>query len=422
MADEKSRIRKNRITMTTEEAGLHPWRWWLHAFTISYFTMSFVVRFAWPPVIPLAASEFSMEMAGAGSYMSAFFIGYILTQIPGGLLGDRFGTRFVFCTALLIEGVGTLCFSMSHSYPAGFAFRVFTGLGGGMVFASCVRYITVLFPGKELGLAFGLLLMAPSGVGVVISNLLMPWLLGMFDWRGAFRAISLLSFFMAALAVVLVRDTPVRQSPADFIKNSLAVLRRKEFLILGLSGFWLIFTTVGFVNWGNTYFKRIGFDLVEAGQIMVAFGLGGVVGSPLGGWVANRVRSLKKTMISGFLCIAPAIVLFCISSGFMALAASAALIGLLIGFVNPFTTMLIRSFATENTMGTAGGVTSCIYQFGAILAPVLMGYSVDLSGSFIAAWAILGCAPLLGALFMLPLPEYSGQQFLKPPLSRVGKF
>ena len=54
-------------TGQSETAAPHPYRWLLHCFTISYFTMSFLVRFTWPPLISAAAPELGISMAAAGS-------------------------------------------------------------------------------------------------------------------------------------------------------------------------------------------------------------------------------------------------------------------------------------------------------------------------------------------------------------------
>lgn len=377
----------------------HPYRWYLHIFTVAYFTMSFVVRFAWPPVILLAAPELGIQMTGAGAYMSAFFLGYVITQIPGGLLGDRFGTRIVFFTALFIEGTGTLGVAFAPDFATGFAFRVLTGLGGGMVFASCVRYITTLFAPKEMGLAFGILLMAPSGVGVIVPNLLMPYLLSLFTWREAFRYISLFSFFMAFLALLLVRDNPVKQQSTNFAKSTLAVLQQKNILLIGFSGMWLIFVTVGFINWGNTYCQNLGFSRELASGVMLAFGIGGVVASPLGGMISARTDNTKTALMLGFCAMSPAFWFFSQTSSYVWLVTCSFCIGFIIGFINPFTTVLTARFAPKNSMGTAAGVTGCLYQCGALIAPTVMGLSIDLSGSFQTAWFMLVLAPFLGVLF-----------------------
>ena len=51
--------------------------------------------------MPVAMQELSLNKAEAGSFMSIFFLGYLLTQIPGGMLADRFGIRKILVLSLL---------------------------------------------------------------------------------------------------------------------------------------------------------------------------------------------------------------------------------------------------------------------------------------------------------------------------------
>ena len=359
-------------TGQSETAAPHPYRWLLHCFTISYFTMSFLVRFTWPPLISAAAPELGISMAAAGAYMSAFFMGYVITQIPGGLLGDRFGARTVI--------------------------------------ASCVRYTARIFPKRELGPAFGLMMAAPSGVGVIVPNLLIPWLASHWGWRGAFAIVSGIAFCMGLVAFSLVRDAPERHARGRSFQQLGAVLRERNLMFLGLAGFWLIWTTVCFITWGNAHIENLGFDRFDASRVMLSFGLGGLIGSPLGGCIASRTPSLKWGLAAMFLMIPPCLWLFGEARTLAALAATAAAAGIAVGLANPFTPLLTSLYADKNSLATAGGVTGCLYQLGAVIGPWLLGVSIDFSGGYSLAWAILAVAPFMGILCLLPLQEARRRQ------------
>ena len=51
-------------------------------------------------IIPMA-NEFTWDARAQGSVMSAFFLGYVLLQVPAGWLADRWGGKWVL-------GVGVL--------------------------------------------------------------------------------------------------------------------------------------------------------------------------------------------------------------------------------------------------------------------------------------------------------------------------
>lgn len=45
--------------------------------------------------------EFGWDEAMRGPVLSAFFVGYLLTQLPGGLIADRFGGKGILGFAVL---------------------------------------------------------------------------------------------------------------------------------------------------------------------------------------------------------------------------------------------------------------------------------------------------------------------------------
>ena len=48
------------------------------------------------------SGEFGINATQAGLYMSAFFAGYLVTQIPGGIMADRYQPKYILiaCTIL----------------------------------------------------------------------------------------------------------------------------------------------------------------------------------------------------------------------------------------------------------------------------------------------------------------------------------
>jgi sugar phosphate permease len=169
-----------------QESG---YRWVIVALAATSFTMAFVSRFAWPPLVPEVMPIMKIEMTAAMAFMTAFYIGYVATQIPGGVLADRFGPRLVLSGALILQGLGTLGIGFTENYQFGFALRVICGLGAGCVYSSCLKSIVTWMAPAQRGLAIGILMTSPT-IGVAIPNFVMPYLsetLG-WGWQGAFRA------------------------------------------------------------------------------------------------------------------------------------------------------------------------------------------------------------------------------------------
>jgi sugar phosphate permease len=384
--------------------GYSPYRWPLHILTVSYFLMGFIVRFAWPPLAGVAGLELGMDMTRVGSYMSAFYIGYVLMHIPAGVLGDRFGVRGMITIALAIEGIATIGMGFAGSYMAGFVWRLLAGLGAGMAYSACIRCVSCRFPPKEYGPAFGFLLIAPIGGGVLLPNLLMPWLAAIWEWRGAFVCIGIAALALACVALLVLRDMG-SAGGGDFFAGLRYILGKRVLIMLSLAGFCLMWSQISFVSWGNSYLKSIGFSLAGAGRIMTIFGIGGCIGPLLAGFLSDRMRNPKWIMILAFICLVPLVPWFGTLSGDTLLMPVAGLCGLLFGLANPPLITMIATFAGRQWSATAGGVSGCIFQCGAILGPLLAGYSIDKTQSHTTAWWIIAAGALVAIAILLPIPE-----------------
>src|SRR3954454_3562104 len=65
-----------------------------------------------------------------------FFAGYMLTQFPGGYLGDRYGHRTIIRVSLVWAGIATILSSHLTGLVVFIAIRVLTGLGEGAFFSN----------------------------------------------------------------------------------------------------------------------------------------------------------------------------------------------------------------------------------------------------------------------------------------------
>lgn len=63
--------------------------------------------------------------------MGSFFYGYLISQIPGGILAERFGGKWVYGGSLALATIGTLLTPVAASLSFGLLifFRVIVGIG-----------------------------------------------------------------------------------------------------------------------------------------------------------------------------------------------------------------------------------------------------------------------------------------------------
>jgi ACS family hexuronate transporter-like MFS transporter len=390
----------------TEKPKLSSYRWVILSLMVTSFLLTFISRMSWPPLIPVVAPILHMSNTQAGSLMTAFYIGYVITQIPAGVLADRLGVRAVLTLSLIIEGISTFAMHYMTSYDNGFWLRVVTGLGAGAVMSACTRAVIEWFPQEERGTAFGILLAAPSA-GIVLSNFIVPALNSSVGWQGVFEIIGIITGLAGILILLFVpkASDQVKRS-GNMFGGFKVIFTSKELLLTAVAGFCLLWAELGIATWANAYIKtKLGYSVSIAGLVMIFYGIGGVLAPLISGYLSDRIGKRKNILIFSYAAQIPFTIIF----GYMHSVTMLCFIGFLVGFLsylaNPHLSVLVTQFAGKEWAATATGTTNFVWQFASMLGPLVLGWSIDTTGSFASVWWILAAGPLLGILALIPIRE-----------------
>jgi len=371
----------------------------------SAFLFSFVDRLAWAPVIPLAAKALSLNAREAGSYMSAFYFGYILTQLPGGYLADRFGYRKILLCSFFIMGFFTMLMGTVSNFWQGFFYRIFAGMGSGAIFSACVKGIFDWFSEKNRYTAMGFFMTA-SSVGVFLVNIIVPTVAKFYGWNASFYAAGLLPIITLFFAYFFLRENSIlndTRSIASFVNDVKLLLKNKEFMLTGLAGFFAMWATWGTATWANSYLNRgLGLTLVQAGFFMSAFGITALICKPIAG-ILTDITGWKKKNILFFMLILFFIflVIFGMNRSVFALYFLAPILGILAFVYSPVMNTFVGELVDKRNIGVAMGLINAIWQLGSLISPLAVGFVLDLTHSYLYAFLTLGSGPLLGAIIML---------------------
>jgi len=383
-----------------KEEEYSQYRWVILALMFLCFLFTFLTRFAWPPLIPVVVPALKMNMTQAGAFMSAFYFGYVITQIPAGMLADRFGVRLILGVSLVIEGLSTFGMGYMASYDAGLWLRAITGLGAGAVFAACARALMEWFPAKERGTAFGIMLAAPSG-GIVLSNYIVPALNQAFSWQGAFKAIGIATVILGIAIYFMVKTSDQPKGEKSMFAGIKVVFSNRNILLTAIAGFCLMWVELGTATWANAYIKKLGFSVADAGMVMIAYGIGGIIGPMVSGYISDKIGNRKLLLIVSYILIIPLTIYF----GYQTTISMLSLVGFLFGFcsylANPQLTVLISEFAGKEWAATANGFANFIFQIAPMISPLILGWSIDTTGNFNAVWYMMAAGPLVGIFVLM---------------------
>jgi ACS family tartrate transporter-like MFS transporter len=161
--------------------------------------------------LPMMADRgFSEAVFGFGA--GIFFVGYLLFEIPGALIVERWSARRWFARILISWGVCAVILGFIRTGPQFYAARFFLGVAEGGFFPGLIVYLTHWFCARDRARALSALILAipvSVSIGGPISALILrlDWF-GFAGWRWVFILEGLPAVLFGVVALVYLTDLP----------------------------------------------------------------------------------------------------------------------------------------------------------------------------------------------------------------------
>lgn len=355
--------------------------------------LSFLNQTLMNVALPSVMKDFDIT-AAQGQWLSN---GYMLisgVMIPAtAFLIDRFKTRHLYLTSMIVFTLGTFIASISINYPMLIAGRMIQALGAGPISPLMTVVIMNMFPVQSRGKAMGFIGLAMN-FAPAIGPTLSGWIVQSYDWRSIFYVILPLGIINILVAVFALKNFGEQTYPKfNFLGIVLSTIGLGT-LLLGFSNAgdkpWLTFNVAGFVLIGLvvtglfiyqqthtklpmlnfSVFKHRIFTLSSITNFVVIMGLyGGMILLPL--YIQN-VRGVSP-MTSGMVLLPGAIIMAIMSPITGALydrigARYLSFTGLIILSIGTFMFTLIDMNMTVTYLAIMQGVRS--FGLGLALMPI----------------------------------------------------
>ncbi|ANB04456.1 MFS transporter [Streptomyces ambofaciens] len=366
--------------------------WVLAAGTFLMGTTEFVIA----GLLPEMAADLNVSVSHAGLLITAFAVGMIVGGPTMAMATLRLPQRHTLVGALAVFALGHTVAALSTSFTVVLTARVVTALATGAFWAvGFVIATTAAGPARAtraVGVMMGGLTLA-NVVGVPIGSFVGQYT----GWRGPFWALAVL----AALAAAFVG----RFIPRTGLRAEVSV--RAEVRALGQGRLWLALGAAVLIMGGvlatYTYITplltdRAGIPAGAVPLVLIAFGVGALGGTAIGGRLGDR-RPMVTTITAS--AATALILLALIPASSSPVAAVVLVFGMaLAGFtVNPVVTSLAVRFAGDAPTLTSALTTSG-YNTGIAAGSLVAGRALD-SSLGLSGPALVGA--VFAALTLLPL-------------------
>jgi len=341
---------------------------------------------SYPPISGIFKQQFALTNAQSGFITSAFFLSYLLMQISGGYLADKFGPARSMLFSTFVMAGAPLIFVLGNSYAAAVASRLIGGIAGGILFPAEVRLLSHWFHINDLGRAMGIF-GTGTGTSQVVASWILPLLILGTNWRPPILFAVGLSFVAGILIILPVRWTAEGRNQentriASKVKIDLRGLFTRNMFALMLPNFASVVIIYGIFAW-TAQFLTSSFSISTslAGSIVALIGVAAIIGAYAGN-MCNRLLGKRPTLALSMVLSIIFTILLGYSSSIIQAAAWIFAIGFasILYFAADFS---LIPYAGKQGLAAAGmtfGVFNTLSNIGTFTAPVLFGYILDVTG------------------------------------------
>ena len=347
-------------------------------------------RFAYPMLLPSMRASLLFNYGEMGLLSGAIMLGYLLFSLIGGMLATRFGPKRIVIASLLCGALSMFFMSRLSGFSPLLFFSFVMGAGAAGSHISITTLPMVWFEERRLGRAVGVVT-GGTGLGIVVTGLLLPYLLfylGKEAWRQCWILLALITFLVAAIASIFLREKP---SPKAFFTPVLDEEKKPHFTKregyeLTLKTIFVIYFIFGFsYNIYATYFvaymiEEIRLTAKMAGDIWAIFGWMCTASGLIWGYLSDRLGRRKALLWNnGIISLSVLLPLLLHQSFFMGI--SAFLFG---GTFLGMVTVVAASVGDRigEKRASVYGVITLIHGIGQFLGTISGGYLKDVTGSF----------------------------------------
>jgi len=292
-------------------------RWIIYLISCLLYIFSQFYRSSIAVISPNLVEELSLNTEELGLISAAFFYAFATMQIPVGIYLDNVGPRFFMTTLSLVAVAGAIAFAYGESAVALIVGRILLGVGMACNLMGPLKLITTWFSPLYFA-TLSAIFVSVGTVGNIVATTPLVWLTELFGWRTTFLLFSAINLFIAILFYLVARDHP-DNSPANHpktdstIKLSVALsgiaqlFSRRDYWLISISTFFRygIYASVQALWAGPLLMIAMGLSPYMTGNLLLTMSTGLIIGSPICGWISDRILlSRKYVIITGLVTMA----------------------------------------------------------------------------------------------------------------------
>jgi ACS family glucarate transporter-like MFS transporter len=429
-------------------------RWSILAILFLITTINYADRATISIAGPELKKILGLSSVQMGYIFSAFAWSYVVAQIPGGWLLDRFGSKITYFFSIFFWSLFTLMmgwvgfFTGAAAVTVLFLLRLLIGAAEAPSFPGNSRITSAWFPTRERGTAAAIFNSAQYFATVLFAPL-MGWLVHTYGWQSVFYVMGGLGILMAFVwqkTVYGPKNHPrINAAEFEYLQsggalvdieggakkndekkiNTWATIKQLlgNRMLLGVYiGQYAITTlTYFFLTWFPVYLvQERHMTILKAGFIAALPAIAGFLGGILGGFVSDAMikrgfslsAARKTPIVAGMLLSMSMIACNYVSADWIVVAVmSLAFFGKGVGALG---WAVVSDTSPKEAGGLSGGLFNTFGNTAGITTPIAIGYILQATGSFAGALVFVAANAAVAILcYLFVVGEIKRVEFRK---------
>jgi ACS family glucarate transporter-like MFS transporter len=406
-------------------------RWGILAMLFLITTINYADRATISIAGPEIKKLLGLSPVEMGFVFSAFAWSYVLAQLPGGWLLDRFGSKITYFFSIFLWSVFTMLMGTVGFLTGGaavatlIALRLLVGAAEAPSFPGNSRITSAWFPTHERGTAAAIFNSAQYFATVLFAPL-MGWLVHTFGWQSVFYVMGGLGIVMSFIWMKTIygpKNHP-RVNAAELaeieaggalvdLESGAAydhtakkmdtwpvikqLLSNRMLLGVYIGQYCITTLTYFFLTWFPVYLvQERHMTILKAGFVAALPAIAGFLGGILGGFISDRMlksgyslsAARKTPIVGGMLLAMSMIVCNYVTADWMVVAfMSLAFFGKGVGALG---WAVVSDTSPKEAGGLSGGLFNTFGNTAGITTPIVIGFILQETGSFAGALVFIG--------------------------------
>jgi MFS family permease len=354
---------------------------------------------------PLMKDKLNLSASQLGLLFSAFFWTYTPSQLLAGWLSERINAYRTLAIGLAIWSLATVATGLVTGFVALIALRLLLGLGESAAFPCSSKLLAQHLQNHQLGKANGAIA-AGLALGPAFGTYVGGVLMAQWGWRVVFVAFGLVSMAWLLPWLWATRDASLQESEVacEPAPTYFEIICRREAWGACLGHFASNYTFYFVVTWLPLYLVRErGFSMVQmseiGGLIYLVYAASASIAGIVADYAMQRGATVNQVRKTGMVASQVGVALAMLGSLIGGQTLPIASLFLAATAFGPGTASIYaigQTLAGPRAAGKWVGLQNCIGNIAGVVAPLITGAVIDVTGKFFWAFAIAGAISIGG--------------------------